>query len=131
MKRTLSILICVTLITCHLSIAFASMKPYASRVFDDALVSIDYADGKVYATAIVSTIGNATKLGFKSITIYVENGDGWSEVKRVTNKYVSNIDSSTYTIYADRTVGKHYKGEAICYGIVNGISDSVTCIDVK
>lgn len=129
MKRFLFFFICVMSI---FSTAFADISPYASQVFEGTSVSVSYSDGQVYAKAIVTTKDIASQIGFKSITIYVKNDSGgWSYVGSCSNLYDYNTSHFSHEFSVSGSEDKSYRAKAICYGLVNGISETKTVIDTR
>ena len=127
MKRFLAIVLMVLMITNIVTVALADTAvPYASRVFQSTTTSIKISGGTVEATAFAESVYTASQLGIKSMNIQVWNGSTWSTVKSRSASYKYNTKMYSTSIECAAVSGKKYRAVATYYGIVNGVSQSLS-----
>ena len=118
----LCFVLCLGILPCAASAS--EIVPYASDVIDYTSLTLTSSNGKVYADAHIATTDTATKLGFKSVTIYHKVNGVWSVAASASGKYSSGTDDYTYSISCSVVSGREYKASCSSYAVVNGKSDT-------
>ena len=102
----------------------SEVVPYASDVIDYTSLTFTSSNGKVYADAHIATTDRATKIGFKSVTIYHKVNGVWSVAASVSGKYSSGTDEYTCSVSCNLVSGREYKASCSSYAVVDGKSDT-------
>lgn len=128
MKRVISIILAMLMLTSIVTVAFADsgISLYASQVIDETTIGIRFSSGKVYGMGDIHTVAIADKIGISSIKLYEKNGTKWTQIASSSNKYGYGTNDYGYILSADATAGKQYKVTVSFYGRIGSITDSVT-----
>lgn len=126
-KKVISILV-LCLVICLSIVPYAAsasqVVPYASDVIDYTSLTLTSSNGKVHVDASIGTTDTASKLGFKSITLYHKVDGVWKVAASASEKYSSGKAKYTYSVSCSLVSGREYKASCSSYAVVDGSSDT-------
>ena len=124
MKRILSCLLLLVLISSS-TVVFAAVQPRASELIVDRFIyAYAYGNGKVEFSVDMTTLMVVDKLGFPSIELQEKQGSSWVTVKSATDKYGYNRANYGYSISYNGTSGNEYRVVVEYYAKDGNISDT-------
>lgn len=100
------------------------IEPLASKTIRETFIEISASNGKVYASAGVSAVRKATKLGISKVTLYQKVDGKWEVAASASDKYSS--DKITYGTSVSCTLvsGREYKASCKSLAEIGDLSDT-------
>lgn len=123
-KIVLVTLSLILLISGIVTVQAQEAETFASKTIRDTFIELSVSNGNVYASAGVSAVSKATKLGISKITLYHKVDGKWQVAASASDKYSS--DKITYGTSVSCTLvsGREYKASCKSLVEIGNLSDT-------
>lgn len=120
----LFLLICGLVCTISSISCAEEIMPYASESIRNTGITISTSGDQVYASAVISATGKASKLGFSEIVLYHKIDGEWEVAASTYDKYGYNLKSYSASVNCKKVPGREYKATCSSMATVKGVSDT-------